>query len=120
VLIFSCYCYDILIHKSLTPRKLLNVLESVEVDKEKSVINDSLMYLIKRSTAPDQDTPTVTLQSIATPNRHFCQFIIDYLAMALYFDCWYPFLSNSTPAPFRKVSTLSPIAYIFNSVYCIY
>lgn len=104
---------------SLTPCKLMNVLESVEVDKEKSVITDSLMYRIKRSSAPDQDTPTVLLQSIATPNRHFCQFIIDYLAMVLYFDCWYPFLSNSTPAPFRKVSTLSSnrIYFIY---YCIY
>ena len=51
-----------------------------------------MMFQIKRSSLPDQDTPTITYQSIATPNRHFCQFVIDYLSMVLYFDCWYPFL----------------------------
>ncbi len=91
---------------SLTPRKIMNVLESVEINRDKSVISDSMMFQIKRSSAPDQDTPTILYQSIATPNRHFCQFVIDYLSMVLYFDCWYPFLSNSTPAPYRKVSNL--------------
>jgi hypothetical protein len=90
----------------LTPCfQLLNVLESVEVNADNSVIQDSLMFLIKRSSAPDHETPQVTHQSLARPNRHFCQFVIEYVSMALYFDCWYPFLSNQAPAPYRKVSS---------------
>lgn len=64
------------------------------------------MYQIKRSSADDLDTPKISHQSLARPNRHFAQFVIDYVSMALYFDCWYPFLSNAAPAPFRKVCTL--------------
>ena len=86
--------------------QLLNVLESVEVNRENSVIQDSLMFLIKCSSAPDDETPIVCHQSLARPNRHFCQFVVDYVSMALYFDCWYPFLSNTAPAPYRKVSSM--------------
>lgn len=89
---------------SLIPPKLSNVLESIEINKDQSVICDSLMYQIKQSSAADHETPTILYQSISTPNRHFCQFVIDYLSMVLYFDCWYGFLSNSTPAPLSKVS----------------
>ena len=71
-LLFSILCVT-----SLTPAfQLLNVLETVEVNADKSVIQDSLMYKIKRSSAPDHKTPTVLHQSLARLNRHFCQFVI--------------------------------------------
>jgi hypothetical protein len=90
----------------LTPIfQLLNVLESVEVHANNSVIKDTLMFLIKRSSAPDHETPEITHQSFARANRHLCQFVVDYVSMALYFDCWYPYLSNQAPAPYRKVSS---------------
>jgi hypothetical protein len=101
-LLFSLLCVT-----CLTPAfQLLNVLESIEVNADNSVIQDSLMFKIKQSSAPDHETSKVSHQSLARPNRHFCQFVIDYVSMALYFDCWYPFLSNTSPAPYRKVSCM--------------
>ena len=56
-LLFSLLCVT-----CLTPAfQLLNVLESIEVNADNSVIQDSLMFKIKRSSAPDHETPTVLL-----------------------------------------------------------
>ena len=77
-------------------------LEHHSVNPCKSAVNDSLMYAIKMSSAPSDTTPELSPNSFGKVNENFCHFVIDYLSMALYFDCWHPYGLQNAPAPTQK------------------
>jgi hypothetical protein len=83
-------------------RLMLNLmLEPFSVQSEKSCITNSLMKLIKESSAPNIAGRTSS-NSFVKVNKKFCRFVIDMLSVQLVFNNWYPFASQSAPSPYVK------------------
>ena len=77
------------------------MLEPYSVPSEYLHITDSLMKLIKDSSAPNIAGRT-SLNSFGKVNKKFCRFVIDMLSVQLVFDIWYPFASQSAPSSYVK------------------
>jgi hypothetical protein len=77
------------------------MLEPYSVPSEKSCVTDSLMKLIKESSAPNNAGHT-SLNSFGKVNKKFCRFVIDILSVQFVFNNWYPFASQSAPSPYVK------------------
>jgi hypothetical protein len=77
------------------------MLEPYSVLSSDSWVTDSLMKLIKDSSAPDIAGP-ISPNSFRKVNKKFCCFVIDMLSVQLVFDNWYPFASQSAPSPYVK------------------
>lgn len=115
--VYESYCYYSYIYNScshelshFTISSYMNYIHTNYVERDFQWSRPSMgkIYLM----VPREVTPTVLYQSLATPNRHLCHFVIDYLSMALYFDCWHPFLSNSTPPPSARLVIWFPIVVV--------
>ncbi len=77
------------------------MLEPYSVLSSDSWVTDSLMKLIKDSSAPDIAGP-INSNSFGKVNKSFCHFVIDMLSVQLVFDNWYPFASQSGLSPYVK------------------
>jgi hypothetical protein len=78
------------------------MLEPFSVSSEDSRVKDSLMKLLKDSSAPDISGPTSSSNSFGQVNKFFCRFVIDMLSVQLVFNNWYPFSAQSAPSPYVK------------------
>jgi hypothetical protein len=65
-------------------------LEHHSVADENSTLIDAFLVKIKQSSFPkDERTPEcINANCFGKPNKLFCCFVIEYIAMALYFDYW--------------------------------
>ncbi len=77
------------------------MLEPFSVSSEDSRVTDSLMKLLKDSSAPNIAGPTSS-NSFGRVNKFVCHFVIDMLSVQLVFNNWYPFSAQSTPSPYVK------------------
>jgi hypothetical protein len=68
------------------------MLELYSVSSSDSWVTDSLMKLIKDSSAPDIAGP-ISSNSFGKVNKKFCCFVIDMLSVESIFDNWYSFAS---------------------------
>jgi hypothetical protein len=75
------------------------MLEPFSVSSEDSRVTDSLMKLLKDSSAPDIAGPTSS-NSFGRVNKFFCCFVIDMFSVQLVFNNWYPFSAQSAPSPY--------------------
>jgi len=78
---------------------LLNHLFLEHYTVENSLLDDSLMLLIKESS----EGAGVHFNSIGKPNHMFAWFVIDYLSMSILFDTFIEHRSLVAPMPFKKV-----------------
>ncbi len=65
------------------------LLEESTVHDLHSKINDSLMKLIKITSAPDPDHGPINNNSFGRVNKKFVRFFIDMLSLQFVFDNWY-------------------------------
>ena len=64
-----------------------STLEHYMVPDKDSSLNDTLLYMIKASSEPSKKTPnSIHSNSFGKVNKTFCRFVIEYIAMSLYFD----------------------------------
>jgi hypothetical protein len=77
------------------------MLEPFSVSSQDSRVTDSLMKLLKDSSAPNIASPTSS-NSFGWVNKFFCHFVIDMLSVQLVFNNWYPFSAQSAPSPYVK------------------
>ncbi len=77
------------------------MLEPFSVSSQDSRVMDSLMKLLKDSSAPNIAGPTSS-NSFGRVNKKFCHFVIDMLSVQLVFNNWYPFSAQSVPSPYVK------------------
>jgi hypothetical protein len=77
------------------------MLEPYSVSSEDSCVTDSLMKILKDSSAPKIAGPT-SINSFGSVNKFFCRFVIDMLSVQLVFNNWYPFSAQSVPPPYVK------------------
>jgi hypothetical protein len=77
------------------------MLEPFSVSSEDSRVTDSLMKLLKDSSAPDIAGPTSS-NSFGRVNKFFWRFVIDMLSVQLVFNNWYPFSAQFVPSPYVK------------------
>ncbi len=77
------------------------MLEPFLVSSQDSRVMDSLMKLLKDSSAPDITGPTSS-NSFGQMNKKFCHFVIDMLSVQLVFNNWYPFSAQSAPSLYVK------------------
>ena len=82
-------------------------LEHHSVSDENSSLIDEQLVSIKRSSFPkDNRTPDfIHTNCFGKPNKIFCRFVIEYIAMSLFFDYWGEHSASSGPAPYNNVST---------------
>ncbi len=85
------------------------LLEHHSVTDENSTLIDALLVQIKRSSFPrDERTPDlIHTNCFGKPNKLFCHFVIEYIAMSLYFNYWGEHSAATGPAPYNVVSTYS-------------
>ena len=86
-------------------------------------VTNSLMKLIKDSSAPNISSP-ISSNSFGKVNKSFCRFVIDMLSVQLVFDNWYhlllrvhpPLMSRTLPKmSFCEPSIFSPYLLQFTS-----
>ncbi len=83
-------------------RLMLNLmLEHFSVPSKKSCITNSLMKLIKESSAPNIAGRMIS-NSFVKVNKKFCCFVIDMLSVQLVFNNWYPFCFSECTLPLRQ------------------
>ena len=89
-------------------------LEHHNVADENSTLVDTLLVKIKQSSFPQDDrTPEcIHANCFGKPNKLFCRFVIEYIAMSLFFDYWGEHSAASAPAPFNVVSMYSILLHI--------
>ncbi len=87
------------------------MLEPYSVLSSDSWVTNSLMKLIKDSSAPEI-AGRISSNSFRKVNKKFCPFVIDMLSVQLVFDDWYPFASQSTPSPYVKDTPKDVICHI--------
>jgi hypothetical protein len=78
-------------------------LEHHSVSDEHSSLIDEQLVSIKRSSYPkDNRTPKfIHTNCFGKPNKIFCRFVIEYIAMSLFFDYWGEHSASSGPAPYN-------------------
>ena len=77
-------------------------LEESTVHHLHSRLNDSLMKLIKTTSASDLHDGVINNNSFGRVNKKFVRFFIDMLSLQLVFDNWYPFAAQVAPLPYSK------------------
>ncbi len=82
----SSECLDVLAAIELSTKLLL---EESTVHDSHSKINDSLMKLIKITSAHDPDHGPINNNSFGRVNKKFVCFFIDMLSLQFVFDNWY-------------------------------
>jgi hypothetical protein len=87
------------------------MLEPYSVSSSDSWVTDSLMKLIKDSSAPNI-AGTISSNSFGKVNKKSCHLVIDVLSVQLVFDNWYPFASQSAPSPYVKDTPQDVIHHI--------
>jgi hypothetical protein len=82
-------------------------LEHNSVTDKNSPLIDALLVKIMRSSFPkDKRTPEfIHTNCFGKPNKLFCRFAIEYIAMSLYFDYWGEHFAATGPALYNVVST---------------
>jgi hypothetical protein len=76
------------------------LLENFTEQGEFSRITDSLMLQIKESSSPTGDCQPINCNSFGRVNRAFGCFVIDFLAVQLVFNNWFPFKCQTAPSPY--------------------
>ena len=89
-------------------------LEHHNVDDKNSILIDTILVRIKKSSDPkNEHTPaTIHTNCFGKPNKIFCRFVIEYIAMSLFFDYWGEHAAAHAPAPFNDVSTYLILPHI--------
>jgi len=89
-------------------------LEHHSVTDANSSLIDTLLVKIKRSSCPkDEQTPQcIHSNCFRKPKQLFCRFVIEYIAMSLYFDYWGEHSAATGPAPYNLVSAYSNLLHI--------
>jgi hypothetical protein len=89
-------------------------LENHSVADENSTLIDALFVKINQSSFPkDKRTPKfIHANCFGKPNKLFCCFVIEYIAMSLYFNYWGEHSVATGPAPYNVVSTYSILLHI--------
>ena len=89
-------------------------LEHHSVEDQNSVLIDDVLVRIKKSSDPNNKyTPkTIHTNCFGKPNKIFCRFVIEYIAMSLFFDYWGDHAAGHAPAPFNDVSTYLILPHI--------
>ncbi len=88
--------------------------EHHSVTDKNSTLIDAVLVKIKRSSFPkDKRTPEfIHTNCFGKPDKLFCRFVIEYIAMSLYFDYWGEHSAATGPAPYNVVSTYSILLHI--------
>ena len=82
-------------------------LEESSVPDSHSRLDDSLMTLIKASSAPSlHDGVIINNNSFGRVNKKFVRFFVDMLSLQLLFNNWYPFAAQVAPSPYSKLTPL--------------
>ena len=82
-------------------------LEESSVPDLQSRLDDSLMTLIKASSAPSlHDGVIINNNSFGRVNKKFVRFFVDMLSLQLLFNNWYPFAAQVAPSPYSKLTPL--------------
>ncbi len=63
-----------------------------------SRISDTLMEQIKESSTPTSNRQPINLNSFGRVNKTFACFVIDFLAVQLVFNNWFPFKCQNAPS----------------------
>ena len=88
-------------------------LEHFSVPDKDSTLNDTLLLKIKASSEPSKKTPTeIHYNSFGKVNKTFCRFVIEYIAMSLYFDYWGDHAANHAPCPFNRVLLIGYVLFL--------
>ena len=89
-------------------------LEHHSVSDQNSGLIDTLLVKIKQSSYPkDNRTPdSIHTNCFGKPNKSFCRFVIEYIAMSLFFDYWGGHCAGNAPAPYNSVSSYSVLLHI--------
>ena len=89
-------------------------LEHHSVSDQNSGLIDTLLVKIKQSSYPkDNRTPdSIHNNCFGKPNKSFCRFVIEYIAMSLFFDYWGGHCASHGPAPYNSVSSYSVLLHI--------
>ena len=75
-------------------------------DEHSSLIDEQLVSIMRSSYPKDNRTPKlIHTNCFGKPNKIFCRFVIEYIAMSLFFDYWGEHSASSGPAPYNDVST---------------
>jgi hypothetical protein len=67
-----------------------------------SRITDTLMNQIKESSTPSSDHQPINLTSFGRVDKTFARFVIDFLAVQLVFNNWFPFKCQNAPSPYAR------------------
>jgi hypothetical protein len=81
-------------------------LEDSTVPDSHSRLDDSLMKLIKASSAPNLHDGVINNNSFGRVNKKFVRFFVDMLSLQLVFNNWYPFAAQVAPSPYSKVTPI--------------
>jgi hypothetical protein len=65
-----------------------------------SRIIDTLMNQIKGSSTPSSNRQPINSNSFGRVNKTFACFVIDFLAVQLVFNNWFPFKCQNAPSPY--------------------
>jgi hypothetical protein len=65
-----------------------------------SRITDTLMNQIKESSTPSSNHQPINSNSFGRVNKTFACFVIDFLAVQLVFNNWFPFKCQNAPSPY--------------------
>ncbi len=89
-------------------------LEHHSVSDENSTLIDTLLVKMKRSSFPKDERTLEFIHAncFGKPKKLFCRFVIEYIAMSLYFDYWGEHSAATGPAPYNVVSTYSILLHI--------
>ena len=94
---------DVLAAMELSTKLLL---EESNVHHSHSRLNDSLMKIIKTTSAADPDHGAINNNSFGRVNKKFVRFFIDMVSLQLVFDNWYPFAAQVVPLLYSKVTPI--------------
>ncbi len=107
------------------------MLEPFSVSSQDSRVTDSLMKLLKDSSAPDI-AGSISSNSFWRVNKKFCRFVIDMLSVQHVFNNWYSFSAQSVPSPYVKETpqkviddiahnqgVLVPLCVQLNPIFCM-
>ena len=79
-------------------------LEDSTVPDSQSRLDDSLMKMIKGSSARNLHEGVININSFGRVNKKFVRFFVDMLSLQLVFNNWYPFAAQVAPSPYSKVT----------------
>jgi hypothetical protein len=78
------------------------LLENFNKRGDFSRITNTLMNEIKESSTPSDDHQPINSNSFGRVNKTFAPFVIDFLAVQLVFNNWFPFKCQNALSPYAR------------------